>query len=187
MPPPRPSLRDLMPKDLPEKPDPSFRVQICAAITGLAFDPPRAVLTKWMDRIILENQKFLQEDHPFFSYLGTTYTLSSISMRPRDYPRVMPRLDKALRVEMAKWIKQQEELLEELDECNAATSSILVSASTIEDWSELLPEGLRSALRGFQNTPTAKRLTPAQLEETRVKTKGCADILRARLMANLLL
>lgn len=181
------SLKDLMPKDPPEKPDPALKLKVRNAIIDLAFGPPVAKADKWMDAIIVENSRNLAADFPFLTYMGVTYTLSTVELRPRDYPRVMPRLIKQLRPEMEKWLVQSNDLNVELEESNSVVTSILNTSNSIEDYRELIPSGLHKALDGFTEPPNVKRLSPGQLQEAKVRTQPYSDKLKARLLLNLLL
>lgn len=149
------------------------------------YAPVQRQFATRLETLIVRNAVMGGYGHKHFSYKGEIYNCDTTSP-----PLKKNRLLAALRPEMDSYLADQHRInTEELPYVVGFLTQVLNSSCDIEDYFKVLPEAIHEPLRKLQATCPCRtsHLTPDRLEQIRLGSGHPIQLIKERLVQNLLI
>jgi len=165
--------------------DPRTKQQIKDLLFTFLYSPVEIHFKKQLNTIILKNAALLNTTKQYFNYKGILYSLDTtpvIRKMIRLYPDLHPVMDQ--------YLKDTRQLNNnELPYVLGFINQVLNYSNNLQDYLVLLPESVHQPIQELIDTCPCRVLTAdaesiAQLKE---KNKSSIDLMKQRMMSNLLL
>lgn len=148
------------------------------------YGPALAYENTVLAELILKNALLIQSTHRSFSYKGIDYSIDETPV-----PLRRNRLHPDFREKMDKWIEDRKAVLDyEQVYVKSYITSALNITDNLTDYFKLFPSSLHMILQSESSFPTTgeKALSPETVEEFKTKFKTGLDLLKRRLIQNLI-
>lgn len=165
--------------------DPKTKQQIKEILFNFLYGPVEAHFKKELSAIILKNSALLNTTEHSFSYKGVTYSIDAPAVI-----RKMPRLNPTLYPVMDKYLKETKQLNNtELPYVLGFINQVLNSSNNLQDYLKLLPESVHGPIQQLIATCPCRliELSPERIEHFKEKNKTPIDLIKQRMLTNLLL
>lgn len=164
--------------------DPRTKQQLKDLLYAYIYTPVERKLQARLADLIERNAAVLQSPHLSFIYRGKTYSID-----PKGIPRKMNRLVPSLHGEMDDYLNDIRELNEqEIPFVLGFITQVLNASNDLQDYLRILPESVHQPLEeliaacGCRTT----KLSQETVEELKEKNRQSIDLLKGRLVRNLL-
>ena len=171
--------------DEPLQHDPRTKQQIVDALHEFLYAPVLKQFQKRLDEIITKNGVFLNSADRCFTYKGKVY-----ASQDADIPRVVNRLVKQLMPFMDEYIADERQLnTHELPYVLGFIRQVLNSSNNLHDYLHVLPSSVhRPVEQLIASCPCRSvKLTPEGIQELQKKNQVSIDLMKRRMVTNLLL
>lgn len=165
--------------------DPRTKQQIVDLLYQFVYGPVLKHFQDRIDSIVQKNCTLIGNTDQMFIYRGETYL--STGTKPQ---RTLNRLAKPLIPRMEEYLKDSRQLDNyELPYVLGFVRQVLNSSNYLHDYLLLLPQSVHRPLETFISTCPCKtvRLTPESIAEFQAKNKVSIDLMKQRMVTNLLI
>jgi len=165
--------------------DPRTKQQIIDAIHQFIYAPLMKQFRTRLDDIISKNCVLIGNSDTSFTYKGETYSVVNA-----DIPRKLNRLSKQLIPFMDEYLKDERQLNNyELPYVMGFIRQVLNSSNYLHDYLHVLPSSVHSPVERLISSCPCKsvRLTPEGIQELQQKNRVSIDLMKRRMVTNLLL
>jgi len=165
--------------------DPKTKLYIREALYDFLYAPVEKQRQARLDALIIKNCLLMKYSHKSFMYKGECYSCDS-STPPRKANRLSPELVP----EMEQYLKELKELNnKEIPYVVGYINQVLNSSNDLCDYLELLPSTLHAPIREYiAACPCRTRhLAPSEIDEIQHKNLTSIDLIKSRMVTNLLL
>lgn len=165
--------------------DPRTKQQIKDVIYGLLYSPIQAQFKQRLDTLIVKNTVIGGYTHKSFMFKNVLYNCDSTPL-PRKMNRLVPQLTQEMNDYLAD-LKQVNE--KEIPYVIGYINQVLNSSNDLCDYLRLLPEAVHAPLQKLIATcPCRNQKLPEEaVELLQSKNKASIDLMRQRMVTNLLL
>ncbi len=164
--------------------DPRTKQQIKDLLYDYLYKPVERKYHKKLRSIIQRNSAALNTHEECFTYRGEIY-----SLEVKVLPRRMPRLAVSLQPEMNAYLADLKQLNErELPFVVGFINQVLNSSNDLQDYLRLLPDSIHKPIQDLISTCGCRtsQLTPEAVEALQEKNQRSIDLMKQRLVLNLL-
>lgn len=171
-----------------ENQDPTLKYDIKEALYEMLYRPVLNTFQARLDALVLTNCQLQRNDRQEFAYKGEHYVHSTY--RPGYAARQIPRLHLTL-------VPLMEQYLQELNQINQKEvplvmgylNQILNSSNNLHDWLQLFPDVLHPPLQQAVQRCGCRTsaLQPEDINSIRIRTAEGTQLVKQRMMLNLLL
>lgn len=165
--------------------DPRTKLQIKDMLYSFLYEPVQRQFKQRLDTLILQNAQLIGASHPSFMYKGEYY--STDNSRP---PKRMNQLSSQLKPQMDEYLKDLKALNEyELPYVMGFINQVLNSTNELHDYLKVFPNSVHQPIENLIATCPcrAKSLTPENVEELQRKNAVPIQLIKKRLMINLII
>lgn len=165
--------------------DPRTKQQIKDALYGFLYAPVEKHLKKQIDALIIKNAVLCGHSHKSFMYKNTLYNCDT-----NPLPRKMNRLDSRLYAEMGEYLAEVKQLNEkELPYVIGYINQVLNASNDLCDYLRLLPDAVHRPVQALIDTCPckAKKMPPEAVSLLQEKNSASIDMMRRRMVTNLLI
>jgi len=165
--------------------DPRTKQQIKDALYAFLYDPVIRQFKNRIDTLIMRNTMISGAGHKHFVYKGVVY-----NAEPTQPPLKRTRLVAALRAPMDDYLAELNQLNNgELPFVLGFINQVLNSSNSLADYLRVLPEAVHQPLRELMATCPCRstHLTEDRIEVLRYKNQEPIDLMKKRLVTNLLI
>lgn len=165
--------------------DPRTKQQIKDLLYAYLYEPVQQRFRKRLDGIIAKNTVLTGANHNSFTYKGEFYSSDSAPA-----PRKMNRLSPTLYGEMDKYLGELKELNDrELPYVLGFITHVLNSSNDLHDYLRILPQAVHKPIQELIATCPcrSKKLTDADVDHIKNEHQKSIDLLKQRMVANLLI
>jgi hypothetical protein len=165
--------------------DPKTKQQIKNALYDYIYGPVHRHFSKRIAELVRKNTVLGGHSHQHFVYKGVLYNAES-SPPPIRRNRLVPQL----RGEMEEFLADQIKLnQQELPFVLGFVNQVLNSSNSLSDYLKVLPESVHSPIQQLMSTCPCRMgiLSPERAEQLRLKNEASANLIRQRLVTNLLI
>lgn len=166
------------------KHDPRTKQQIKDCLYNFIYEPVHRRFEKELGQLIHENCRLLASSHRSFIYRGELYVVN----KEEKVPRVKNRLHRSLHPRMKDYLSRLNKInQEEIPYVLGFINQVLNASDDMQDYFLVLPEPLHQPLQRLVDTCPCQntRLTPESAEEMRERNKVPIDMIKRRLVTNL--
>src|SRR4030095_5111123 len=164
--------------------DPRTKQQIKDALYAFLYEPVQKQFKSRIDILITRNTLLGGYSHKSFSYKGVVYNSDS-THPPLKKNRLLPQL----RASMDEYLTDLEELnSHELPYVLGFINQVLNASNDFKDYLRLLPESVHHPLQQLMATCPCRtvHLTDEKVEQLKEKNKESIDLMKQRLVLNLI-
>lgn len=152
----------------------------------LLYMPVKRHYNATLQTIIDRNCAITGNDHPSFIYRGEIFQLNV----NRPLPRKLNRLHPSLRPEMDDYMDEVQRLNnEELPYVLGYINNVLNSSDSLQDYFEAFPESVHKPIMNLLSTCGCRehRMTQEEIEEVQKKNTKAIELMKQRMVLNLIL
>lgn len=149
------------------------------------YEPVQRSFKKRLDALILQNCKIMRYSHQSFAYKGEFYA----NDQP-PFPRKANRLARELYQAMDDYLAELKVLNEqEIPFVMGFITQVLNASNDFHDWLALLPSSLHRPIHEFIAACPCRtqHLTPEEVQAMQAKNSASIDMIKARMVTNLLI
>lgn len=162
--------------------DPTKKYNVRLMLEEFIYKPAEAQLEKKLNALM--NSHSIDDPHRSMAFMfkGQVYA-------PKDYrsPGKITLLSRRLYPNMEEWLKESNKLQEEKTKASNYLTCILNEAKNLADLQALLPECLHSGLSRIGSTSDPSLLTPEHIEAVNHQHTDSIQMIKERLVLNLLI
>lgn len=165
--------------------DPRTKQQLKDALYDFLYTPVQNQFKLRLDTIIIRNTLLAGNGHKSFHYKGVHYSCDN-EPNPRAWYRLLPQL----RPQMDEYLRDLKELHErEMPFVVGYINKVLNASNEFGDYLQLLPESTHHPIEKLIATCHChgQKLSPEQVQELRQQHQNCIDMMKARMVTNLLI
>ena len=165
--------------------DPRTKQYIKDVLYSFLYDPIEKQLKRQLDALIIKNSVLIGASHTSFMYKGTLYSIDD--SRP---PRKMNMLVNQLHPFMDEYLKEVKKLNNvELPYVLGFITQVLNSSNDLHDYLRVLPDSIHRPIEKIiASCPCrSKHLTEDVIESLQTKNKVSIDLIKQRMVTNLLI
>lgn len=165
--------------------DPRTKQQMKDLLYQYLYAPIDKQLQLQLDRIITKNAVYIGASHNSFMYKGVFYSCDS--SKP---PRKMNQLALPFRNDMDNYLKEVKHLnTTEIPYVVGFITQVLNSSNDLQDYLRVFPEAIHRPIEALINSYPcrSKKLTDFDVECIRKKNQASIDLMRQRMVTNLLI
>lgn len=165
--------------------DPRTKQQIKDVLYELLYRPIQKQLEGRLNQIIIKNTVQGSHTHKSFIYRNEIYNVDTAPL-----PRKMNRLLPQLQPEMDAYLRELKELNNsELPYVLGFINRVLNSSNELHDYLRVFPETIHGPIQHLINTCPcrARKLTEEQVNDLKANNQQAIDLLRQRMVINLLI
>lgn len=166
--------------------DPRTKQNIKDTLHSYLYEP---VIRKFRERlaaIITANSNALGSSHGSFIYRNEVYQLNEQEKLPRKMNRLIPQLHD----QMDTYLREVNELnMHEIPYVMGFINQVLNSSDDLNDYLRVLPETMHRPLKELMDSCPCRttKLSPETVEEMRTRNNHSIELMKRRLVTNLLL
>ena len=171
--------------DEPLQHDPRTKQQIKDMLYAFLYTPVEKQLEKQLDQIITRNCMIQGLGHRSFAYKGVLYNLD-MSKPPRRMNPLAPSLTGVME-DYLKEVKQLNTV--ELPYVLGFITAVLNASNDLHDYLRVLPQSLHPPIQKLIDSCPyrTKKLTDAEVQEMQAKNQRYIDLVKQRMVTNLLI
>ena len=165
--------------------DPRAKEMIKTRLYSFLYGPVREKLQQRLKQIITKNSMIHHNDQPFVQYKGQVFAYDHSAMMPRK----INRLDKQLRPLMDDYLKDKDQLdREELPYVLNYINQVLNASNSLQDYLRLLPDSVHKPLQELLEQCGCRyaKLAPEQVQELQQKNQAAIQLMKQRMILNLI-
>ena len=165
--------------------DPRTKKQIKDLLYAFLYEPVEKQFKQRLDALIARNTVILGASHQSFTYKGNLY-----SNDPAALPRKLNRLAPQLAPDMDAYLADLKQLNDrEIPYVIGFINQVLNSSNDLHDYLRVLPSSLHQPIqRLIVSCPCrTKRLTDSEVQEMQAKNQQSIDLIKQRMVTNLLI
>lgn len=165
--------------------DPRTKQQIKDILFEHLYGPVERHFKKQLNEIIIKNSALLNTAEQHFSYKGVVYALNAAPA-----VRKMIRLAPALHNDMDLYLKETRQLNNtELPYVLGFINQVLNSSNNLQDYLKILPESVHGPIQQLIASCPCRVLSidPEHVKQLKEKNKTSIDMIKQRMLSNLLL
>lgn len=171
--------------DLPLEYDPRTKQQIKDALDAYIYGPVRNQFKLRIETLITKNTILGGYTHKHFIYKGIVYNADVTNP-----PMKKNRLVAAMRGEMEEYLRDKDHLNDhELPFVLGFINQVLNSSNSLSDYLKVLPESVHAPIHQLLATCPCRIgvLSPEKADQIKVKNQASIDLIKQRLVTNLLI
>lgn len=163
--------------------NPHLKQDILSMISEHIYSGPYQRLNKRLEEIITKNTAMIGSGDLVLSYKGECYSCQGVRRTELKTNRLLP----ALRSYMDEWIADHSKLIEENRLVNTFLASVLNTSNNVSDYLRILPDCIHPALQPYaRHSNVQPPLTEEQVEAIKAKNQKAVDLIKQRLLLNLI-
>ena len=165
--------------------DPRTKQQIKDMLYAFLYEPVQRQFKTRLDSLIKRNTVILGASHQSFIYKGNLYTCD-IAPPPRKLNRLVPQLVP----DMEAYLTDQKQINDkERPYVVGFINQVLNASNDLHDYLRVLPQSLRPPIQKLIDSYPCrtKKLTDAEVQEMQAKNQRYIDLVKARMVMNLLI
>ena len=165
--------------------DPRTKSQIKDMLYAFLYEPVQRQFKTRLDSLIKRNTVILGASHQSFIYKGNLYTCD-ITPPPRKLNRLVPQLVPDMDAYLAD-LKQLND--KEVPYVMGFINQVLNSSNDLHDYLRLLPSSVHQPIQKLIDSCPyrTKKLTDEQVQELQTRNKQYIDLVKQRMVTNLLI
>ena len=165
--------------------DPRTKSQIKDKLYAFLYEPVQRQFKTRLDSLIKRNTVILGASHQSFIYKGNLYTCD-ITPPPRKLNRLVPQLVPDMDAYLAD-LKQLND--KEVPYVMGFINQVLNSSNDLHDYLRLLPSSVHQPIQKLIDSCPyrTKKLTDEQVQELQTRNKQSIDLVKQRMVTNLLI
>lgn len=165
--------------------DPRTKSQIKDMLYAFLYEPVQRQFKTRLDSLIKRNTVILGASHQSFIYKGNLYTCD-ITPPPRKLNRLVPQLVPDMDAYLAD-LKQLND--KEVPYVMGFINQVLNSSNDLHDYLRLLPSSVHQPIQKLIDSCPyrTKKLTDEQVQELQTRNKQSIDLVKQRMVTNLLI
>ena len=165
--------------------DPRTKQQIKDMLYAFLYDPVQRQFKTRLDTLINRNILISGASHKSFTYKGCFYT-NDLTPPPRKMNRLVPQLH----ADMDAYLTEVKLLNDkEVPYVLGFINQVLNSSNNLHDYLRLLPSSVHQPIQKLIDSCPyrTKKLTDEQVQELQARNKQSIDLVKARMVTNLLI
>ena len=165
--------------------DPRMKSQIKDMLCNFLYEPVRKQFKHRLDTLISRNTAIIGASHQSFIYKGNLYNND-----PSPVPRRLNRLVPQLVPEMDAYLADLKQLNDkEVPYVLGFINQVLNSSNDLHDYLRLLPSSVHQPIQKLIDSCPCrtKKLTDEQVQELQARNKQSIDLVKQRMVTNLLI
>ena len=165
--------------------DPRTKQQIKDMLYAFLYEPVQRQFKTRLDSLIKRNTVILGASHQSFIYKGNLYTCD-IAPPPRKLNRLVPQLVP----DMEAYLTDQKQINDkERPYVVGFINQVLNASNDLHDYLRVLPQSLRPPIQKLIDSYPCrtKKLTDAEVQEMQAKNQRYIDLVKSRMVMNLLI
>lgn len=163
--------------------DARIKVQIKDALYEFLYAPVKRHYTSRLNHIIIRNTVINKNAEKTFHYRGVQYHCEDGVHPPRKWNKLHP----DLKMDMDEYLKEMNQIYNnEVPLVVGCITQILNSSNCLADYLRVLPDSAHAALREFTSEGLTQ-LSDERVEQLQKQHKTSIDLMKARMVTNLLL
>ena len=165
--------------------DPRTKSQIKDMLYAFLYEPVQRQFKTRLDFLIKRNTVILGASHQSFIYKGNLYTCD-IAPPPRKLNRLGPQLVP----DMEAYLTDQKQINDkEIPYVVGFINQVLNASNDLHDYLRVLPQSLHPPIQKLINSCPCrtKKLTDTEVQEIQVKNQRYIDLVKSRMVMNLLI
>ena len=165
--------------------DPRTKSQIKDLLYAFLYEPVQRQFKARLDSLIKRNTVILGASHQSFIYKGNLYTCD-ITPPPRKLNRLVPQLVP----DMEAYLTDQKQINDkEMPYVVGFINQVLNASNDLHDYLRVLPQSLHPPIQKLIDSCPCrtKKLTDAEVQEMQAKNQRYIDLVKQRMVTNLLI
>ena len=165
--------------------DPRTKSQIKELLYAFLYEPVQRQFKHRLDALIIRNTAIAVASHQSFTYRGNLYTIDT-SPVPRKLTRLVPQLHADMDAYLAD-LKQLND--KEVPYVMGFINQVLNASNDLHDYLRLLPASVHQPIQQLIDSYPCrtKKLTDAEVQEMQAKNQRYIDLVKQRMVTNLLI